>query len=433
MPGRNRGERKTSFGPWWLEREIREKGPGDYIVATPTFPLLSLKALPAFLELFEETLGYGKYVGSPTKRFVFDRGAVEQFYEREDCPAWTDHRARCTVFFGHAQDPDSLEAATAKAAWLDEAGQKKFKLDSWQAIQRRLRIHKGRVLLTTTPYTLGWLKQQVWDRAKAEEAAGVLPDERVYEVINFASTMNPMFDQSEYEAARDEMPRWKHRMFYDGLFTRPAGLIYDSFDESRHLVEPFEIPQGWTHYLGLDFGAVNTAGVFLATGDNDETFYAYREYLTGGRTAEEHARAFARPGPYWDADVRLNAYGGAKSEDQWRREFKAAGFNVRQPKVSDVEIGIDRVYSAFKQDRLYVFKNLHGLRDELGSYSRKLDENGEPLEEIEDKNLWHRLDAVRYVVGDVIQRKRPRTRARSDAPTNASDFGPMGYDVRGSY
>ena len=38
------------------------------------------------------------------------------------------------VYFGHAQDPDSLESATAKAAWLDEAGQGKFKLDSWRAV-----------------------------------------------------------------------------------------------------------------------------------------------------------------------------------------------------------------------------------------------------------------------------------------------------------
>src|SRR5262245_63080665 len=39
---------KTSFGPLWLNREIQEKGPGDYMVVTPTFPLLNLKALPEF-------------------------------------------------------------------------------------------------------------------------------------------------------------------------------------------------------------------------------------------------------------------------------------------------------------------------------------------------------------------------------------------------
>ena len=42
------------------------------------------------------------------------------------------------MYFGHANDPDSLESATAKAAWLDEAAQNKFKLDSWEAILRRL-------------------------------------------------------------------------------------------------------------------------------------------------------------------------------------------------------------------------------------------------------------------------------------------------------
>ena len=29
---------------------------------------------------------------------------------------------------------------------------------------RRLAISQGRILITTTPYDLGWLKQQVFDR-----------------------------------------------------------------------------------------------------------------------------------------------------------------------------------------------------------------------------------------------------------------------------
>jgi hypothetical protein len=31
---------KTSFGPAWLYREIQRRGPGDYMIVTPTYPLL---------------------------------------------------------------------------------------------------------------------------------------------------------------------------------------------------------------------------------------------------------------------------------------------------------------------------------------------------------------------------------------------------------
>src|SRR5690606_8383765 len=63
---------KTEFGPTWLYREIQRRGPGDYLIVTPTYPLLELKALPVFRRLFEETLRLGRYVGSPSRKFTFN-------------------------------------------------------------------------------------------------------------------------------------------------------------------------------------------------------------------------------------------------------------------------------------------------------------------------------------------------------------------------
>jgi hypothetical protein len=115
---------KTSFGPHWLRREIQKKGPGDYLVVALTFPLLQLKCLPEFLNLFEKTLKLGTYVASPVRQFTLsDHGELALFGAVQETPT--------NVYFGHAQDPESLESATAKAAWLDEAGQKRFKLGSW--------------------------------------------------------------------------------------------------------------------------------------------------------------------------------------------------------------------------------------------------------------------------------------------------------------
>ena len=122
------------------------------------------------------------------------------------------------VYFGHAQDPDALESATAKAAWLDECGQTKFKLASFEAILRRLSLFMGRVLMTTTPYNLGWLKQKFWDGWHAGK--GALASLRV---ISFPSIANPSFPRQEFERARASLPLWKFNMFYRAIFTRPAG------------------------------------------------------------------------------------------------------------------------------------------------------------------------------------------------------------------
>ena len=151
---------KTSFGPLWMHREIQARGPGDYIVVTPTYPLLMKKALPEFLRLFDTRLKLGTYQ-SQLKIFTFSpEGSARTF-------GTVDHDTPTQIFFGHAQDPDALESATAKAAWLDECGQDQFRLGSWEAVQRRLALHQGRVLGTTTPYNLGWIKSQIYDRARA--------------------------------------------------------------------------------------------------------------------------------------------------------------------------------------------------------------------------------------------------------------------------
>lgn len=372
---------KTVLGPPWLHREIQRRGPGDYLVVSPSYKLLARKALPAFRRYFEEILALGTYhAGAAEFRFSED-GMRRMFGEPEEGQT----HEPTTVFFGHADDPESLESATAKAAWLDEAGQKRFKLESWEAILRRLSLFVGRVLITTTPYNLGWLKQKVWDRWKAGD-----PD---YLVVNFPSTQNPLFSKEEDERARRDLPYWKYAMFYLGLFTRPAGLIYDSFDEKKNKIPRFALPDDWPRYLGLDFGGVNTVGLFYAEEPETGRLYLYREYKAGGRTASDHAKKLLEGEPMVPTCV-----GGSKSEGQWRSEFRSGGLPVQEPPISDVEVGIDRVYGAHARGEIYVFDDLEGYLEEKMTYSRKLDENGEPTEEIEDKSRFHHMDAERYIV-----------------------------------
>lgn len=370
---------KTSFGPHWLYREIKRCGPGDYMVVTPTFPLLEVKALPEFRRLFESLLRLGEYVASPIRRFTFSASGAKRTFGAHDPDKPTN------VYFGYATDPDSLESATAKAAWLDEAGQKKFKLGSWEAIQRRLSLNQGRALFTTTPYYIGWLKK-LTDRAR-DPRAGV-------ELVRFKSIANPLFPREEYDRAQRDLPGWKFRMFYDAQFERPAGMIYDCFNEDRHTTPRFAIPANWPRFMGLDFGGANTAAMFYAQEPSTGRLYCYREYHAGGRTAAEHVAALLEGEPMIPVCV-----GGSKSEGQWRAEFRAAGLPVREPDIKLVDVGIDRVYGAHKRGEIVVFSDLAGYLDQKASYARVVDENGEPTEDIEDKETYHFMDAERYIIG----------------------------------
>ncbi len=368
---------KTVSGPPWLHREIKRCGPGDYLVVTPTFALLDKKALPEFIKLFVDYLGLGRYIGSPTRRFEVSPIGQKRLFNDYG------RAYKTTIWFGYAADPDSLESATAKAAWLDEAGQRVFRQESYEAVMRRLSIHQGRMLITTTPYYHGWLKTRFWDQRHTD------PD---VDLVHFESIMNPAFPHEEWERARRELPPWRFDMFYRARFTRPAGLIYNSFDSDTMTCRPFVVPPEWPRYLGLDFGGVNTAGVFIAQRPEDGQLFLYREYFGGDATAASHAAAILEGEP-----GEFEAFGGAPGEQQWRDEFTAAGLRIRRPLVSDVEVGINRVYALFASGRLTIFDNCGGILDELANYSRVTDENSNPLEAIADKSKYHRLDALRYV------------------------------------
>lgn len=420
---------KTSFGTYWLRREIGRRGPGDYLVVTPTYPLLQLKLLPEFLKLFEKQMGLGSYVGGSTKIFTFSKaGEKIAFGDPEvDADGYEVEREPTRIIFGHAQDPDSLESATAKAAWLDEAGQKKFKASSWEAIRRRVSLNLGRILLTTTPYNLGWLKTQLFDpwneaRKRGEEHPEI-------EVVRFKSTANPFFPDSEMVWARENLPYWRYAMMYLARFTRPAGMIYDAF-AARHKVEGFIVPDSWKRYIGLDFGGTNTAAVYLAEDPSTLELFCYRTYLAGNRTAAQHAAAMLQNEPVTRGWSPPQAVGGAGSEGQWRHEFATAGLPIMAPPVTDVEVGINRVYSALTGSRLKVMEDLDSLLDEFATYSRELDDDGQPTEKIEDKSDYHLLDAMRYILSHL---QRPGIAISSNAASGATESAePIAHGTRTS-
>lgn len=389
---------KTTMGPLWLWDEIKRMGPGDYLVATPTFPLLALKLLPEFRNFFEDTMNAGRYLQSPTKQFRFSQEGKDRLWGRGAYP-----RDKVTVFFGTANRPDSLESATAKAAWLDEAGQEGFKLGSYQAIRRRLALAQGRILTTTTPYSaFGWFKTELYDPA--------VRGDRDYDLVRFESIMNPAFSVDEWNEQRDLLPEWKFNLFYRGILTRPAGMIYDCWDDS-FVVDDFVPPPEWKIHVGLDFGGINTAAVFLAENPLDKTLYLFDEYYPQElRTARDHATAIAAIAT---KKRRGTVVGGSKSEDQWRLEFSDAKFPILRPLVSDVEVGINRTYGIIKSARLRVDRSCEGFIGEVEKYSRKLDDNELPTDDIEEPNRYHHLDALRYLSTHLNQGTPPQRRVVS--------------------
>ncbi len=192
------------------------------------------------------------------------------------------------------------------------------------------------------------------------------------------------------------------------LVSRPEGLIYSSFRDAAapagDIVPDFPVPADWRRYLGLDFGGVNTAGLFYAEDPATKCLYLYRVYKAGGRSAREHAAALLA-----GEAVAPFCVGGSKSEGQWRTEFRRAGLTVAEPIVSDVEVGIDRVRGCHAKREIKIMRGAGDQLDDVGDsylqqkrrYRRVVRPDGTIGDEIEDKSRFHYMDAERYVIARI--------------------------------
>jgi len=374
---------KTILGPPWLNQKMTKYGDGDYLAGTTNFPLLDKKMLPAYDELFNFRLGVARYKDKGNKM------------------VWND--GKITIFFCTAEKPSSMESATAICAHFDEVGQDEWKEQSWNAARSRLAIASnpveegglgaGDTLITTTLYNFGWLKYKIYDRWLAGDPA--------IDVIHADSIENPTFPVKLYYELKAQMSESDFDLRYRGRYTRPKGMVYDSFDSKTSVLgrELSPVQGNWPIYCGMDFGTEATAAVFYAVDPSTGFYYCIGEYFGTGRTTAENVAEMEKVCSRAQI-IKCCGGKGDKDDDGWRGDFTKAGWPVSMPSIRSVQQGIERVYAFHKLGKLYYFIDETKILAEKSSYSYKLDEKGDPTGDIQNKQHYHFMDAERYILGE---------------------------------
>ncbi len=437
---------KTAILPYLLLREIQRCAPlilyladqkgqppsGDFLFVGPTLTLMGAQAVPTFKRLFESGLKLGRYVASPKPIFTFSD---------EGCQKVLGFVAPLKVHIAYANDSSNLESLTALAGAWDEAGQKENIQESYEAFNRRLSIARsktfgevqewidadegrqkrfkwwterfyeiegpearfGRRFWGTTPYEWNWFKTLVYDAA----ADGKDPE---WDLINFATWMNPV-NGTEEECRKQlaTMPAWRWQMMFEGKYTRPAGLVFDCFDE-HNLCDPFPIPAHWKRLAGLDFGSNNTAAVPWAQDPDTGEIVQYEEYHPGvNRTYEEHSDGIREKAAahFLPADgnpvpsrVTPQCSGGNRTTEQGEREaYRKHGLPIDEPnrKHTDPKLQYQCLYELIKTKKLRIFRTCTKTIGQYHTFSYKLDENKQPTDEYEHEGKMHLLATSRYI------------------------------------
>jgi len=387
---------KTTAGPLWLLREILKHGAGDYLAVSATADLFILKMLPALKQFFVNDLGIARYWAGDRVLELCDLttgkfGAVTA----------SDHeKMHSRIILRTAESEAGMQSASGKAAWLDEPGL--YKASVYKDIRGRLSLAAGPILGTTTPYEMNWLKKEIYDPWEKGD-----PE---IDVINFVSTVNPLFSQAEYDSLERTMQPYQFALDYKGSFGRPPAAIYEDFvdalrEDGGHKVRRFIIPQEWPRMVAVDPGIVNPGKIWVAHDVVKDEFYIYRAEKGGiRRDAKQHARDDVKTAKEGSERVIWWAV-GAKSEKYWREDYTSEGAKpCREPDSMDVEEGIDRMTRLIKQHRLFIMDDLRPLIDEMMSYSREI-KNGEVTKNIKDKATFHLMDACRYFAMQVVKKR----------------------------
>jgi hypothetical protein len=303
-----------------------------------------------------------------------------------------------TIWVGGMDDPAKILSSERDLIYVNQA--EELALDDWEALTTRV---TGRAGTLKNPRLMGDCNPGApthWIRSRAVA--------KVLRLFDSTHRDNPMlYDRKGHLTAQGKRTlerldrltgarklRWRH-----GIWAVPEGAIYDVFDDARHKVRAFKVPDLWPRVVGIDPIGVKIGALWVAYDPVQERLNVYREYIEPfGETTPGHAGNLLR----LSRNEQVWAWVcGAPSERQARVDWKAAGIPVVPPteegQDSSVWGGIDRVYELLANVQLVVHDSCPGLLSEIGSYQRKM-KGAEATEQIQDKERYHLLDCLRYIV-----------------------------------
>lgn len=168
-----------------------------------------------------------------------------------------------------------------------------------------------------------------------------------------------------------------------GRFSSGAGLVYPEFDESIHVIEPFEIPKEWQDVISIDPGLNNPLSAHWYCVDWDGNVYVVAEHFAAGRDIDFHAEAIKeisrKIGWKTDSKGRVCALIDSAANQRTLASVKSVselfserGILVNANVNKDVFAGISRVKRYLKRGNgegdLYVFSTCVNMIDEFKSY-----------------------------------------------------------------
>lgn len=218
-------------------------------------------------------------------------GHVKWFGGSRQEPAAYRYSNGSTIVVGGMDDPDKIMSSEYDIAYAQEATD--LNLDEWEKITTRLRsgiLSFQQLIADCNPnHPQHWLRKRC-DSGLTLELLSKHEDNPVY--FNEDGTMTEQ--GREYMAKLDRLTGVRYLRLRKGIWAAAEGVVYEDYDPSVHLIEPFKIPDSWTRWWTVDFGFTNPFVLQCWAEDHDGRLFLYREIYHSKRLVEDHARTILR-------------------------------------------------------------------------------------------------------------------------------------------
>jgi hypothetical protein len=283
---------------------------------------------------------------------------------------------------------DQLRGLQLQKGWIDELAKYQYAEQTYE--QANIAVRSGlnpQILITTTPRPMKLLKDILADKYTVVTRGRTLENK---------SNLSPSY--LEFIIGKYQGTRLGRQELEGELLDKMEGLVYDSFRYDTQVIPKRDLPKDWPRYVGHDFGMNNTAAVWFAQDPHSGDLFLYRTYHQDGGTLE-HVNNFKELS---EGEFILKRVGGNHNSEQAIRDaFTQSGWPVVEPKFSrSVETQVERTWTTFQQNKIYIFNDLLEFLDELTTFSYEIDENDKKTEKFHNEPAYHLLASLRYVISD---------------------------------
>lgn len=213
----------------------------------------------------------------------------------------------------------------------------------------------------------------------------------------------------------DGLPEKLRKAWRDGNWDIFSGQFFEEWDERKHVVKPFTIPESWKKFRAIDPSGRNgtTACLWLAI-DHDGTVWVYREHYKAGLDIDQHAKEIAAMSVDSDDEKEMynytvidtSAFSKAGYSETAAEIYERYGVTGLVPAAKERIIGWNAVHRYLRFDekvspKLRIFSTCVNLirtiptaqHDEL--HPEDVDTSGDD----------HGIDALRYFLRTVKEQK----------------------------